>query len=206
MHRFHYVAFGAAVGAALALLAISPPSAPLISAATASPSKNSSTTYRELQLFGKVFDVVRRDYVEKPNSAKLIQSAIKGMINSLDPHSNYMDAQNYKEMQVDTKGEFGGLGMEVTTENNAIKVVSPIDDTPAAKAGILAGDIITKVDGKSVNALPLATERVEFPDANVTDIAALDAITHRTNLDHLARQDQHHGLGDVCALDAERHL
>ena len=171
MHRFHYVAFGAAVGAALALLAISPPSAPLISAATASPSKNSSTTYRELQLFGKVFDVVRRDYVEKPNSAKLIQSAIKGMINSLDPHSNYMDAQNYKEMQVDTKGEFGGLGMEVTTENNAIKVVSPIDDTPAAKAGILAGDIITKVDGKSVNALPLATVVAELrgpPGSKVT--------------------------------------
>lgn len=94
-----------------------------------------------------MFDIVRRDYVEKPNSAKLIQSALKGMIGSLDPHSNYMGAEDYKEMQVDTTGEFGGLGMEVTIENNAIKVVSPIDDTPAAKAGILAGDIITQVNG-----------------------------------------------------------
>jgi carboxyl-terminal processing protease len=155
MQRLRYILVGAAAGAALALLTISPPVAPLIARATASPSTDAGTTYRQLELFGKVFDIVRQDYVEKPDSTKLIQSALKGMIGSLDPHSNYMDAEDFEDMQVETTGEFGGLGMEVTTENNAVKVISPIDGTPAAKAGILAGDIITQVDGKSVKDLPL---------------------------------------------------
>jgi carboxyl-terminal processing protease len=155
MQRLSYIAVGAATGAALALVAISPPVAPLIARATASPSADAGTAYRELELFGKVFDVVRQDYVEKPDSTKLIQSALTGMIGSLDPHSNYMDAKDFQEMQIETTGEFGGLGMEVTTENNAVKVISPIDGTPAAKAGILAGDIITQIDGKPVQDLPL---------------------------------------------------
>jgi carboxyl-terminal processing protease len=146
---------GATAGAALVLLAISPPLAPLVSWATASPSTDQATTYRELELFGTVFDAARQYYVEKPDSTKLIQSALNGMVDDLDPHSNYMDSQDFQEMQVETTGEFGGLGMEVTTENNLVTVVSPIDDTPAAKAGILAGDVIMQVDGKPVKDLPL---------------------------------------------------
>jgi carboxyl-terminal processing protease len=146
---------GASAGAALVLLAIWPPPVPLVSEATASPSTDQATTYRELELFGTVFNAVRRYYVEKPDSTKLIQSALNGMMNGLDPHSNYMDGKDYQEMKIETTGEFGGLGMEVTTENNLVTVVSPIDDTPAAKAGILAGDIIMQVDGKSIKGLPL---------------------------------------------------
>ena len=155
MRHLRYVMIGAATGAGLVLLAVSPPVAPLISRATASPSTDAASTYRDLELFGKVFDTVRRDYVVKPNSTKLIQSALDGMIGSLDPHSNYMDPQDFQEMQVETTGEFGGLGMEVTTENNVVKVVSPIDDTPAAKAGILAGDVIMQVNGKPIKDLSL---------------------------------------------------
>jgi carboxyl-terminal processing protease len=131
------------------------PWAPLVGKATASPSTDQAATYRELELFGTVFDAVRRYYVEKPDTAKLIQSALNGMLDGLDPHSNYMDAQDFQEMKVETTGEFGGLGMEITTKNNLVTVVSPIDDTPAAKAGILADDIIMQVDGKSVKGLPL---------------------------------------------------
>jgi carboxyl-terminal processing protease len=155
VRRLRHLILGIATGAALSLLTISPPVAPLVARATASASKDAGTTYRQLELFGKVFDVVREDYVEKPDSTEIIQSALKGMMGSLDPHSNYMDAQDFQEMQVETTGEFGGLGMEVTTENSALKVVSPIDNTPAAKAGILAGDVIMEVDGKPVEALPL---------------------------------------------------
>jgi carboxyl-terminal processing protease len=155
MQGFRYSMVGAAAGAGLVLLAISPPLAPLVGWATASPSTDQATTYRELELFGTVFDAVRRYYVEKPDSTKLIQSALNGMLDGLDPHSSYMDGQDFQEMKVETTGEFGGLGMEVTTENNLVTVVSPIDDTPAAKAGILAGDIIMQVDGKPVKGLPL---------------------------------------------------
>jgi carboxyl-terminal processing protease len=157
MQNLRHVMIGAAAGAALVLVTVSPPVAPLIARAIASPSNTAASTYRDLELFGKVFDVVRRDYVVKPNSKKLIQSAINGMVSSLDPHSNYMDAHAYQDMQVETTGQFGGLGMEVTTDDNLVKVVSPIDDTPASKAGIMAGDIITQVNGKPVKDLPLDT-------------------------------------------------
>jgi carboxyl-terminal processing protease len=155
MKSLRYVMMGGAAGAALALVAISPPVAPLISRAIASPSTDAATSYRDLELFGKVFDIVRQDYVDKPDATKLIQSALSGMVDGLDPHSNYMNAKEYQEMQVETTGEFGGLGMEVTTENNVVKVISPIDDTPAAKAGIMAGDVIMEIDGKPVKDLPL---------------------------------------------------
>ena len=155
MQRLRYVIVGAAAGAALVLLAIWRPPAPVVSRATASPSTDQATTYRELELFGAVFNAVRQYYVEKPDSAKLIRSALNGMMDGLDPHSNYMDGKDYQEMKIETTGEFGGLGMEVTTENNFVTVVSPIDDTPAAKAGILAGDIIMQVDGKPIKGLPL---------------------------------------------------
>jgi carboxyl-terminal processing protease len=112
-------------------------------------------TYRELNLFGDVFEKIRTDYVEKPDEAKLIEAAINGMLSSLDPHSSYMDAKAYRDMQVQTKGEFGGLGIEVTEEDGAIKVVTPIDDTPASKAGIMSGDIIVGIDGDSTQGLTL---------------------------------------------------
>ena len=112
-------------------------------------------TYRQLNLFGDVFDKIRNDYVEKPDEAKLIEAAINGMLASLDPHSSYMDAKAFKDMQVQTKGEFGGLGIEVTQEDGLIKVVTPIDETPAAKAGILSGDVITAIDESSTQGLTL---------------------------------------------------
>jgi carboxyl-terminal processing protease len=158
MKTLHYVMIGAATGSALVLLATSPKVEPLISRALAAPladSADAATTYRELSLLGRVFEAVRQDYVDKPDSDKLIQSALSGMIGGLDPHSSYMDAKAFAEMQVETTGQFGGLGMEVTTENNFVKVVSPIDGTPAAKAGILAGDVITKIDGKPIDKLSL---------------------------------------------------
>ena len=150
-----YLFVGAIAGAALALLTITTNVVPLISGAMASPSTDASEAYRELELFGKVFEVIRDDYVDKPDDTKLITSAVNGMVSKLDPHSNYMDAKSYQDMQAETSGVFGGLGMQVTLENSVVKVVSPIDDTPAAKAGILAGDIITQVDGVPTKDLPL---------------------------------------------------
>jgi carboxyl-terminal processing protease len=122
-------------------------------------------TYRELNLFGDVFDKIRNDYVEKPDETKLITAAINGMLSSLDPHSSYMDAKAYSEMQVQTKGEFGGLGIEVTQEDGLIKVVSPIDDTPAAKAGILANDVIVAINDQSTQGLTLdqAVDKMRGP-------------------------------------------
>jgi len=112
-------------------------------------------TYRQLNLFGDVYDRVLSDYVEVPNQEKLIDAAINGMLTSLDPHSSYMNAKRFQDMQVQTRGEFGGLGIEVTMENGVIKVVAPIDDTPAANAGILANDLITHIDGEQVRGLTL---------------------------------------------------
>uniref|UniRef100_UPI0035D0BC0F S41 family peptidase n=1 Tax=Bartonella sp. MR110HLJHH TaxID=3243555 RepID=UPI0035D0BC0F len=112
---------------------------------------NEGDTYKELAIFGDIFERVRMQYVTVPDDKKLIENAINGMLTSLDPHSSYMNAQEAKEMRDSTKGEFGGLGIEVTMEKNLIKVVSPMDDTPASKAGILAGDLISKIDGVQTN-------------------------------------------------------
>jgi carboxyl-terminal processing protease len=111
--------------------------------------------YRQLSLFGIVFERVRAEYVEKPDDAKLVTSAINGMLSELDPHSGYMDANSFRNMQVDTRGEFGGLGIEVTMEEGLLKVVAPIDETPAAKAGIMSNDIITHLDEEPVQVLTL---------------------------------------------------
>ncbi len=116
--------------------------------------KNASV-YQQLDLFGDAFERIRSQYVEQVDSQKLIEAAINGMLSSLDPHSSYMNAKDYAAMQVQTKGEFGGLGIEVTMQDGYIKVVSPIDGTPADKAGIKTGDLIIKVDGKSVNGLTM---------------------------------------------------
>src|SRR5918993_2965602 len=122
-------------------------------------------TYRQLNLFGDVFERIRADYVEEPDDAKLIESAVNGMLSALDPHSSFLNAKDYQDMQVQTRGEFFGLGIEVTMENELIKVISPIDDTPAAKAGVLAGDVITHLDGEQVQGLTLreAVEKMRGP-------------------------------------------
>ncbi|MGD9868508.1 MAG: S41 family peptidase [Hyphomicrobiales bacterium] len=124
-----------------------------------------SEIYRQLNLFGEVFERVRAEYVEEPDDAKLIESAINGMLNGLDPHSVYMSPKTFKDMQVQTRGEFGGLGIEVTMENGVVKVVAPIDDTPADRAGIMANDLITHLDNEQILGLTLreAVEKMRGP-------------------------------------------
>lgn len=131
---------------------------------SATPTANSEL-YRQLDLFGDVFERVRSEYVEKPDDTLLIENAINGMLSSLDPHSSYMSPKNFRDMQVQTRGEFGGLGIEVTMENGIVKVVSPIDDTPASKAGLQANDLITHLDNEQITGLTLeqAVEKMRGP-------------------------------------------
>jgi carboxyl-terminal processing protease len=117
--------------------------------------RTSQEIYQDLDFFGQVFDRIRAEYVDPPDEQELIRAAINGMLTSLDPHSNYMDPTEFDQSQEDTSGQFGGLGIEVTMEEGVIKVVSPIDDTPAAKAGILPNDYIVELDGKSVQGLSI---------------------------------------------------
>jgi carboxyl-terminal processing protease len=148
---------------ALAFLATSALSCAAMAATEAAPAQEkplSTRTYEFLNLFGDVFERVRADYVEEVDDGELIESAINGMLTSLDPHSSYMNEKGFQEMQVQTKGEFGGLGIEVTMENGLVKVVSPIDDTPAFKAGVQAGDYISHIDDEPVIGLTLS-EAVE---------------------------------------------
>jgi carboxyl-terminal processing protease len=132
-----------------------------VGAATA----NSADTYKQLDLFGEVFSLVRSNYVDEVNDDNLVESAINGMLTSLDPHSNYLNNKNFNDMKVQTRGEFGGLGIEVSMENGLVKVVSPIDDTPAAHAGLKPGDLITHLDGEPVQGLtlPEAVEKMRGP-------------------------------------------
>ena len=128
-------------------------------------SPNSTETYKQLNLFGEVFERVRADYVDDVSDNSLVESAINGMLTSLDPHSNYLNTKNFNDMKVQTRGEFGGLGIEVSMENGLVKVVSPIDDTPAARAGLKPGDLITHLDGEPVQGmtLPEAVEKMRGP-------------------------------------------
>ena len=126
-----------------------------VASARAQDGSNRAETYRMLTLFGDVVERIRAEYVEPVNDRELIENAINGMLTGLDPHSSYMNAKAFKDMQVQTRGEFGGLGLEVQSENGIIKVVSPIDDTPAARAGVKAGDLITMLDGQTVMGLTL---------------------------------------------------
>jgi carboxyl-terminal processing protease len=142
MNKFILVALAGVISGALITTQLSDP---LIAQET----KRVKSTYENLDLFGDIFERIRSSYVEEIDEEKLIESAISGMLTSLDPHSSYMAPEDFSTMQVQTRGEFGGLGIEVTQENGFIKVVSPIDDTPADNAGIEAGDFITKVDGES---------------------------------------------------------
>jgi carboxyl-terminal processing protease len=161
MRKTSIILLSAATGAALTLFVTQPRAVFMGTSARAA----TSDTYRQLNLFGDVFERVRSDYVEKPDDSKLVESAISGMLTGLDPHSSYMDAKSFRDMQVQTRGEFGGLGIEVTMEDGLIKVVSPIDDTPASKAGIMANDIITNLDDEAVQGLTLnqAVEKMRGP-------------------------------------------
>src|SRR5215472_2617533 len=162
MMRKTSLLFLGALAGVLATLMITQPRALLVGSAARAAV---SDMYRELNLFGDVFERVRADYVEKPDDSKLVESAINGMLSGLDPHSSYMDAKSFRDMQVQTRGEFGGLGIEVTMEEGLIKVVAPIDETPAAKAGIMANDIITHLGDEPVQGLPLnqAVEKMRGP-------------------------------------------
>jgi carboxyl-terminal processing protease len=130
-----------------------------------STSTSTSEIHRQLDLFGEVLERVRTDYVEKPNDAKLIEAAISGMLSALDPHSGYLNPKQFRDLQVQTTGEFTGIGLEVTMENGAVKVVAPIADTPAAKAGIQSGDFITAIDKEDIQDLTLedAVEQMRGP-------------------------------------------
>ena len=137
----------------------------LIAPLTTKAQSNNEETYRQLTLFGDVFQRVREDYVEEVSDQDLVEAAINGMLTSLDPHSAYLPDDNFQKMQVQTRGKFGGLGIEVTMEDGFVKVVSPIDDTPADKAGILPEDLIISVDGESIVGLTLndAVEKLRGP-------------------------------------------
>jgi carboxyl-terminal processing protease len=142
-----------------------------VGAATAT--SNTPETYKQLNLFGDVLELVRSNYVDDVSDDTLVEGAINGMLTALDPHSNYLNAKNFNDMKVQTRGEFGGLGIEVSMENGVVKVVSPIDDTPAAHAGLKPGDLITHIDGQPVQGLtlPEAVEKMRGPinsDINLT--------------------------------------
>ena len=148
MKKYALVGLGGTLAGALIATQVA---GPLI----AQEATQSSSVYEQLDLFGDIFERIRAQYVEPVDSEKLIEAAINGMLTSLDPHSSYLNAKDFDDMQVQTHGEFGGLGSEVTQEDGFIKVVSPMDGTPADKAGILAGDFITHVNGESVQGLML---------------------------------------------------
>lgn len=148
---FHSAIHSAAVSAMLVFMATAAPAI----AAPATEDEERQNTYKMLNLFGDVFDRVRKDYVVEVSDEDMVKAAINGMLTDLDPHSSYLSEKDFKEMQVQTKGEFGGLGIEVTMENGLVKVVSPIDDTPAYNAGVQAGDYISHIDDEPVMGLTL---------------------------------------------------
>jgi carboxyl-terminal processing protease len=148
MKKFAMAALGGTVAGILLTTQIA---GPLL----AQEPKKTSTVYEQLDLFGDIFERIRSEYVEEVDTNKLIEAAINGMLTSLDPHSSYMPPKDFDDMRVQTRGEFGGLGIEVTQEDGFVKVVSPMDDTPAAAAGIQTGDFITHVNGESIAGLTL---------------------------------------------------
>ncbi len=165
MKKYAFAGIGVAVGfvSALALF-------PAAQGAT-----NVLSAYRELDLFGDAFERVRANYVREVDDSELINAAINGMVSSLDPHSSYMDPKEFADMQVQTRGEFGGLGLEVTQEDGLVKVVTAIDDTPAAHAGIKTGDYISAIDGTSIQGMPLndAVERMRGPENSKVTLTIL---------------------------------
>ena len=162
MRRNFAFLLGTVTGACLAVLVTGPQGAHLVAAAKAAARPDA---YTQLNLFGSVFERIKTSYVEKPDDSKLMEGAINGMISALDPHSRYMNEKGWSDMQETTHGEFGGLGIEVTMEDGLVKVVTPIDDTPAAKAGMLSGDVITQIDDEVIQGMTLeqAVNRMKGP-------------------------------------------
>jgi len=162
MRRNFAFVLGTVTGACLTLAVTGPQGAGLVAAAKAAAR---SEAYTQLNLFGSVFERIKTSYVEKPDDSKLMEGAINGMISALDPHSRYMNEKGWSDMQETTHGEFGGLGIEVTMEDGLVKVVTPIDDTPAAKAGMLSGDVITQIDDEIIQGMTLeqAVSRMKGP-------------------------------------------
>jgi carboxyl-terminal processing protease len=158
MKKFVMAALGGTVAGVVATTQIA---GPLIAQETT----QESSIYEQLDLFGDIFERIRAQYVEEVSTEDLVTAAINGMLTSLDPHSSYLSAKDFEDMQVQTRGEFGGLGIEVTQEEGFIKVIAPMDGTPAAKAGILAGDFITHVNGESLQGMMLddAVEKMRGP-------------------------------------------
>jgi carboxyl-terminal processing protease len=167
MLRFPKIIIGAAAGAALLTLGVLSGHAQVAPHESATPSVETS---RQLELLGKVLETVRSNYVDKPDDEKLLTAAINGIVSALDPHSSYMDAKSYRDMRATTSGQFGGLGMQVNLEDGLLKVVSPMDDTPAARAGILAGDVITQVDGTPTKGLTLSQAVEKMRGAPGTEV------------------------------------
>jgi len=165
MRKFAFAGIGVAVGFVGAMSLF-----PVAQGAT-----NVLSAYRELDLFGDAFERVRANYVREVDDSELINAAINGMVSSLDPHSSYMDPKEFADMQVQTRGEFGGLGLEVTQEDGLVKVVTPIDDTPAARAGVKTGDFISAIDGTSIQGMPLneAVERMRGPENSKVTLTIL---------------------------------
>lgn len=166
----HYLLAGA-IGTLAGAIVTTQLAAPLI----AQEAGKEVSVYEQLDLFGNVFERVRADYVEKVDDKKLIEAAINGMLTSLDPHSSFLAAKDYEDMQTQTRGSFGGLGIEVGQEDGLVKVISPIDDTPAAEAGVKAGDFITHVNGESLMGLNLddAVEKMRGPIGSEITITIL---------------------------------
>jgi len=162
MRRNFAFLLGTVTGACLTVAVTGPQGASLVAAAKAAAR---SEAYTQLNLFGSVFERIKTSYVEKPDDSKLMEGAINGMISALDPHSRYMNEKGWSDMQETTHGEFGGLGIEVTMEDGLVKVVTPIDDTPAAKAGMLSGDVITQIDDEAIAGMTLeqAVSRMKGP-------------------------------------------
>jgi carboxyl-terminal processing protease len=169
---------GALAGTCLTLVVTASSGDLVVAAAKAAASVD---TYAKLNLLGDVFERVRADYVEKPDDGKLVEAAISGMVTSLDPHSRYMNDKAWREMQETTHGEFGGLGLEVTMEDGIIKVVAPMDDTPAARAGMRSGDLISYIDGEAVEGLTLeqVVNKMKGPVSTTTRLKVIRAGAER---------------------------
>lgn len=159
MKQYGLVGVGIAAGFAAALMLF-----------PAAHGANDRSAYRQLDLFSDAFERVRSDYVRPVDDSELVSAAIEGMVSSLDPHSSYMDAKSYADMQIQTRGEFGGLGLEVTMEDGLVKVISPIDDTPAAKAGIKTGDYIAAIDSTPIQGMALNDAIVKMRGAPGTKV------------------------------------
>ena len=153
---------GAATAAMLGLFVTQPLA---VQPAAAAPQATQSDAYSQLNLLGDVYERLKQEHVEKVDDKKLIEGAIKGMLEALDPHSRYMDAKAWRDMQVTTSGQFGGIGIEITSQDDLVQVISPIDETPAQRAGIMSGDLITQVDDKPLRGLTLeqASEAMKGP-------------------------------------------